>query len=66
MDFSFRICAFLINKFQYPDIKEDEVIEKIDQIKKDIWLEINENLTALEKVKIIKGPNIVDLPLHLK
>ncbi|MBI9065682.1 MAG: transglutaminase family protein [Salinivirgaceae bacterium] len=45
--------AFLINRFQYPDINEEELLAKIEKIKNDIWLEINENLTALEKVKII-------------
>lgn len=45
--------ALLINKYQYPDIQEDKLYEKVDQLKRDIWLEINENLTALEKIKII-------------
>jgi regulator of sirC expression with transglutaminase-like and TPR domain len=30
-----------------------KIIKQIDQIKQDVWLELNENLTALEKVKII-------------
>lgn len=44
---------FLVSKYQYPDLKEDEIREKITLIEKDIWLELNTNLTALEKIKVI-------------
>ncbi len=43
----------LIAKYQYPDIDSSKIKKQIDQIKHDVWLELNENLTALEKVKII-------------
>lgn len=43
----------LITKFQYPEVNIEELRKKIEKIKKDIWLEINDNLTALEKIKII-------------
>ncbi|MEO6904421.1 MAG: transglutaminase-like domain-containing protein [Bacteroidia bacterium] len=45
--------AMLIAKYQYPDIDTTKIKRQINQIKHDIWLELNENLTALEKVKII-------------
>lgn len=45
--------ALLIAKHQYPDINFEYYEKIIDEIQKDIWLEINENLTALEKVRII-------------
>jgi regulator of sirC expression with transglutaminase-like and TPR domain len=45
--------ASLIAKYQYPDLQFSDIEEKINLIKKDVWLEINDNLTALEKVKII-------------
>jgi regulator of sirC expression with transglutaminase-like and TPR domain len=44
---------YLVTKFQYPDLTYDSIEEKIEKIKKDIWLELNSNLTALEKVKVI-------------
>ncbi|MCD4790948.1 MAG: transglutaminase-like domain-containing protein [Bacteroidales bacterium] len=44
---------FFATKYQYPDLNEDEIKEKIEKIKRDIWLELNNNLTALEKVKVI-------------
>ena len=44
---------YLITKFQYPDLNIAVIEEKIEKIKKDIWLELNSNLTALEKVKVL-------------
>jgi len=43
----------LISKFQYPDINEKDIKEKVEIIKRDVWLELNSNLTALEKVKVL-------------
>lgn len=45
--------AMLIARYQYPDIDFKKVKKQIDQIKQDVWLELNNNITALEKVKII-------------
>jgi len=45
--------ALLIAKYQYPDVDVIKIKKQIDQIKQDVWLELNDNLTALEKVKII-------------
>ena len=45
--------ALLIARYQYPDIDFVKIKKQIDIIKQDVWLELNENLTALEKVKII-------------
>ncbi len=45
--------TLLIAKYQYPDINIEKVKKQLNQIKQDVWLELNDNLTALEKVKII-------------
>lgn len=45
--------ALLVARSQYPDINEAQVRKHIEQIKQDIWLELNNNLTALEKVRVI-------------
>ena len=45
--------CILIARYQYPDLDITKIKKQIDQIKQDVWLELNENLTALEKVKII-------------
>ncbi len=45
--------AFLIAKYQYPDLKFGSILESFDKLKQDAWLEINNNLTALEKTRVI-------------
>jgi len=45
--------ALLVTRFQYPDLDESGIIKKIGQFSQDIWLELNQNLTGLEKVKVI-------------
>lgn len=43
----------LIAEYQYPDLNTNEIRHKIEAIRKDAWLELNNNLTALEQVKIL-------------
>jgi regulator of sirC expression with transglutaminase-like and TPR domain len=45
--------AFLVARFHYPELEFEPLDEKIEKIKRDIWLELNNDLTALEKVKVI-------------
>ncbi len=45
--------AILVAKYQYPDLDEERVNNKIEVIKRDIWLELNVNLTALEKIRVM-------------
>jgi regulator of sirC expression with transglutaminase-like and TPR domain len=44
--------ALIIASYQYPDLDEDVIRQQIARIRADIWIELNENLTALEKVRI--------------
>ncbi len=44
--------VIIISQFQYPHIKESEVENEIEKIKQKVWLEINEENTAFEIVKI--------------
>lgn len=43
----------IIAKYQYPDLDENKIKKQLHQIKQDAWLELQDDLTALEKVKII-------------
>lgn len=45
--------AVSIAKYQYPDIEYEVIDSHINKIKKKVWLELNESLTALEKVKVL-------------
>jgi regulator of sirC expression with transglutaminase-like and TPR domain len=43
----------LITRFQYPDLDENKIIKEVGRITQDVWLELNNELTGLEKVKVI-------------
>jgi len=45
--------AILVARYQYPDLNEEQLITHLDKIKRDAWLEMNENLTAMEQVKVM-------------
>lgn len=45
--------VLIVAHYQYPELDQEKVLKTIDRIRQDIWLELNDNLTALEKVKMI-------------
>lgn len=48
------LTGFLqVAKYQYPELKEKEITDKLGLIIQDVWLELNNNLTPLEKIKVI-------------
>lgn len=44
--------ALLVNRYQYPTCDVADLRDQINRIRQDIWLELNDSLTALEKVKV--------------
>lgn len=44
---------FILTRYQYPDLEEKKIRNQLERIRKDIWVEINEEQTALEKVKVL-------------
>ena len=45
--------AFLVAKYQYPELNYDVLNEKVNKLQRDVWIELNDHLTAIEKVRII-------------
>lgn len=45
--------VLLVARYQYPDLDKESVFKQIERIKHDAWLELNPNLTALEKVRVL-------------
>jgi regulator of sirC expression with transglutaminase-like and TPR domain len=45
--------ALIINKYQYPDLDEQKVINQIEAIKRDIWLQMIYDASPAEHVKLI-------------
>lgn len=45
--------AILVAKYHYHNIDEEKIRSKINQIKQDVWIELNDELTAFEKIKVM-------------
>jgi regulator of sirC expression with transglutaminase-like and TPR domain len=45
--------VILIDRYQYPDFDQEQMLKTLEQIQQDVWLELNANLTAFEQVKVI-------------
>jgi regulator of sirC expression with transglutaminase-like and TPR domain len=45
--------ALLVCKFQYPDLTTTPVMQEIEKVRRNIWLELNNYLTPLEQVNIV-------------
>jgi len=43
----------IINKYQYPDLNEQKIHNQIEAIKRDIWLQMMQEGSPIEKVKLI-------------
>jgi regulator of sirC expression with transglutaminase-like and TPR domain len=53
--YNLLLGALIIAKFQYPELKEEHVIRKLGFITQDIYLRIKENMSPMEKVRIINS-----------
>jgi len=45
--------VIIINKYQYPDMDPQKIINQIEDIKRDIWLQMMYEMSAIEKIKLI-------------
>lgn len=43
----------IIQRYQYPDFDQTKIKNFLSLLTRDVWLELNDSLTALEKVKVI-------------
>ncbi|MFC5284156.1 transglutaminase-like domain-containing protein [Pedobacter alpinus] len=43
----------IINKYQYPDLDEEKIINQIEAIKRDVWLQMMYEASPVEKVKLL-------------
>lgn len=44
--------AITVAKIQYPNLNIDDITSTIQQVRKDIWVEFNDNQTAYEQIRI--------------
>lgn len=45
--------SLLVAKYQYPDLHTTPIIQDLDKIKRNIWLELNNYLTPLEQANVL-------------
>jgi len=45
--------ALIVASYQYPEIDRQKVYDTLEDIRSDIWIELNNNLTSIETVKVI-------------
>ncbi|HPJ77805.1 MAG TPA: transglutaminase-like domain-containing protein [Prolixibacteraceae bacterium] len=43
----------LASRYHYPDLNEPEVRRHIEEIRKKVWVEINNSLTSIEKITVL-------------
>ncbi len=47
--------AILVARFQFPDLNVPAILAQFDQIRRNIWLELNNYLTPLEQVNVFNS-----------
>lgn len=45
--------ALLVSKFMYPELSTTPVLQEIEKVRRNIWLELNNYLTPLEQIHIV-------------
>jgi regulator of sirC expression with transglutaminase-like and TPR domain len=45
--------ALIVNRYQFPDLDEQKMINQIEEIKREIWLNLQYEMSSIEKVKLI-------------
>jgi len=47
--------SLLVSKFQYPELHTTPVLQEIEKIRRNVWLEMNSFLTPLEQANVISS-----------
>ncbi|MEI2749959.1 MAG: transglutaminase-like domain-containing protein [Ferruginibacter sp.] len=47
--------AIIVSKYHYPDLQPSQVIQEIERLRRNIWLELNSYLTPMEKVNVLNS-----------
>ena len=46
-------ASLLVAKFQYPELASSPVLQEVEKLRRNIWLELNNYLTPLEQVNVL-------------
>ncbi|WP_158797306.1 transglutaminase-like domain-containing protein [Pedobacter sp. L105] len=45
--------ALVLNRYQYPDLDEQKLINQIEEIKREVWVSLQYEMSSVEKIKLI-------------
>lgn len=45
----------IINRFQYPDIDEQKIINNLEDIKREVWMQMIYKMSSVEKVRLLNN-----------
>lgn len=48
-------ASILVSRFQYPDLVSTSIMQEMEKLRRNIWLELNSYLTPLEQVNVISS-----------
>jgi regulator of sirC expression with transglutaminase-like and TPR domain len=46
-------ATLLVSKFQYPDLGTAPVLQEVEKLRRNVWLELNSYLTPLEQINVL-------------
>ena len=55
IDSSLLSGALIIAKYHYPNIQPNIVLQEIEKLRRNIWLELNNYLTPMEKISVLNS-----------
>jgi Transglutaminase-like superfamily len=47
--------VLLLSRYQYPDLNVNNTLQELEKIRRNVWLELNNFLTPLEKVNVLSN-----------
>lgn len=47
--------TLLVSKYQYPDLQQTAILQDLEKIRRNIWLELNSFLTPLEQANVLSS-----------
>ena len=47
--------AIIVSKYHYPDMDPTKVLQEIEKLRRNIWLELNSYLTPIEKINVFNS-----------
>jgi regulator of sirC expression with transglutaminase-like and TPR domain len=47
--------AILVSKYHYPEMQPAQIMQEIEKLRRNIWLELNNYLTPIEKINVLNS-----------